>query len=132
MIELKKYLFPPLAGEISRSFMLYLRTILKSDIPKREVFFVIGIDTEQDVDKKYFHTGGYRNVSEGIPKLLEIFDDFKAKATFLITPDVAQNYGNFFMELSKKHEIGCHVHPEYFNGSIKDMQMQKILGITML
>jgi peptidoglycan/xylan/chitin deacetylase (PgdA/CDA1 family) len=31
------------------------------------------------------------------------------------------------MELAKKHEVGCHVHPEYFDGSIKGMQMQTIL-----
>lgn len=26
-----------------------------------------------------------------------------------------------------KHEIGCHIHPEYFTGSIKHMRMEKIL-----
>jgi hypothetical protein len=31
------------------------------------------------------------------------------------------------MELAKKYEVGCHVHPEYFNGSIKGMKMKKIL-----
>jgi len=113
--------------QITKSILLFLRTISISNVPKKEVFFVIGIDTEQDVDKKYVHTGEYRNIREGIPRLLDIFDDFKAKPTWLITPDVAQHYGNFFSELAMRHEVGCHVHPEYFNGSIKGMRMVKIL-----
>jgi hypothetical protein len=112
---------------VTKSILLFLRTISIANVPNKEVFFIIGIDTEQDVDKKYVHTGGYRNIREGIPRLLDIFDDFKAKPTWFITPDVAQYCGNFFSELAMKHEVGCHVHPEYFNGPVKGMKMEKIL-----
>jgi len=112
---------------IIKSILLFLRTISIANSPKKEVFFVIGIDTEQDVDKKSVHTGEYRNIKEGIPRLLDIFDDFKAKPSWFITPDVAECYGSFFSELAMKNEVGCHVHPEYFDGSIKDMRMVKIL-----
>lgn len=112
---------------ITKSILLFLRTISIANVPNKEVFFIIGIDTEQDVDKKYVHTGGYRNIREGIPRLLDIFDDFEAKPTWFITPEVAQYCGNFFSELAMKHEVGCHVHPEYFNGSVKGMRMEKIL-----
>ena len=77
-------------SQLIKSILLFLRTISITNFPKKEVFFVIGIDTEQDVDKKYVHTGEYRNIREGIPRLLDIFDDFKAKPTWFITPDVAQ------------------------------------------
>jgi hypothetical protein len=119
----------PYASARAKSFLLFFRALLIAGIPKRNVFFTIGIDTEQDVDKNYVHTGKYRNVSEGIPRLLDIFDHFNVKATWLITPDVAHHSGDFFMELAKKHEVGCHVHPEYFDGSIKGMQTQKILPL---
>jgi peptidoglycan/xylan/chitin deacetylase (PgdA/CDA1 family) len=99
-----------------------------ANIQKEKVFFVIGIDTEQDVNRKYVHTGEYRNIREGVPKLLDIFDDFEVKPTWLITPDVAENGGDLFKELAKRHEIGCHVHPEYFNRPIKGMKMEKILS----
>jgi peptidoglycan/xylan/chitin deacetylase (PgdA/CDA1 family) len=111
----------------TKSFLLFLRAISTTRI-QRQVFFTIGIDTEQDVNKRYVHTGEYQNIRRGIPRLLEVFDDFKAKPTWLLTPDVAQNCGDFFTELAKKHEIGCHVHPEYFRGPIKGMKMEKILS----
>jgi peptidoglycan/xylan/chitin deacetylase (PgdA/CDA1 family) len=117
-----EYLF-----QITKSILLFLRTISIANVPQKKVFFAIGIDTEQDVDKKYVHTGEYQNIREGIPRLLDVFDDFKAKPTWFITPDVAECYGNFFSELAMDHEVGCHVHPEYFNGSIKGTRMAKIL-----
>lgn len=133
MQRLNNYIFRvpylPRARAGSKKFLLFLRALLISNIPKGKVFFAIGIDTEQDVDKNYVHTGEYRNVSEGIPRLLDIFDDFNAKSTWLITPDVAQHSGDFFKKLAKKHEIGCHVHPEYFDGFIEGMKMQKILPL---
>jgi hypothetical protein len=115
------------SARVTRSILLFLRKISVTNISKQEVFFIIGIDTEQDVDKKYVHTGEYRNIREGIPRLLDIFEDFEAKPTWLITPDVVQHCGNFFRELTKKHEAGLHVHPEYFSGSIKGLRMAKIL-----
>lgn len=112
---------------VTKSILLFLRAISIAHVPKKEVFFVIGVDTEQDVDRKYVHTGGYRNITEGIPRLLDIFEDFKAKPTWFVTPDVAEHCGNFFSELAVKHEVGCHVHPEYFDCSINGMRMEKIL-----
>jgi peptidoglycan/xylan/chitin deacetylase (PgdA/CDA1 family) len=107
--------------------LLLIRQISVANNPKIKVFFTISIDTEQDVDKEYVHTGTYRNIKEGIPRLLDVFDDFKAQPTWLITPDVAQHCGYFFVNLAKRHEVGCHVHPEYFYGSMKGMKMAKIL-----
>jgi hypothetical protein len=123
---LNNILIPQWATAPTKSFLLFLRAVSIGNVQGKEVFLTIGIDTEQDVDKKYVHTGEYRNIREGIPRLLDIFDDLKVKPTWLITPDVAQNCRDIFTELAKKHEIGCHVHPEYFSGSIKGMRMKKI------
>ncbi len=117
-----EYLF-----RMTRSILLRLRAISISNVLQKEVFFVIGVDTEQDVDKKYVHTGEYRNITEGISNLLEISDDYEAKPTWFVTPDVAQNCGNFFSKLALKHEVGCHVHPEFFSSSLKGLRMEKIL-----
>ena len=79
------------------------------------IYAVTTIDTEQDVDMKYTNTGTYYSIEVGIPKVLEIFDDYNCKASWMVTPDVAVGYPEILKELSnEKHEIGCHVHPEYF------------------
>lgn len=95
------------------------RSIFKnSNKDNKKVYLVITIDTEQDVDKKYTNTGTYHSIEVGIPKLLEIFDNYNCKATWLVTPDVAVGYPEILKKLSNdKHEIGCHVHPEYFTES---------------
>jgi hypothetical protein len=80
-----------------------------------DAFVAVTIDTEQDVDREYRHTGTYKNIDEGVPQLLEVFDKFSAKATWLVTPDVAINKTDIIRELTKKdHEVGCHIHPEFF------------------
>lgn len=79
------------------------------------IYAVITIDTEQDFSKGYTNTGTYHNIKVGIPKLLGIFDNYNCKASWMVTPDVAISYPDILKELSnEKHEIGCHVHPEYF------------------
>lgn len=93
------------------------------------IYVVITIDTEQDVDEKYKNTGTYHNIEVGIPKVLEILDNYNCKASWMITPDVALMYPSLFKELSNKgHEIGCHVHPEYFTEpSISGIQHKEYL-----
>jgi peptidoglycan/xylan/chitin deacetylase (PgdA/CDA1 family) len=79
------------------------------------IYAVITIDTEQDFSKGYTNAGTYHSIEVGIPKLLSIFDNYNCKASWMVTPDVAINYPDILKELSnEKHEIGCHVHPEYF------------------
>lgn len=80
-----------------------------------DIYVVVTIDTEQDVDKRYTNTGTYYNIERGLPKLSDIFDSYGCKASWMVTPDVALNYPDLIKKLSdEKHEIGCHVHPEYF------------------
>lgn len=116
-----------IGARVTRSALLSLRALSVVPSLNKEAFFVVSIDTEQDVDSKYVHTGKYENIKTGIPRVLDIFDEFKVKPTWLITPDVAEHSGSFFSELAKKHEIGCHIHPEYFCGSIQGKKMEKIL-----
>ena len=82
----------------------------------KNTYMVITIDTEQDVDRNYRHTGTYKNIEEGMDAISSIFDDFNCKATWLVTPDVAIQYKDKMKDLvAENHEIGCHVHPEYFS-----------------
>lgn len=102
----------------TKSLIIDLSTIrrfkdLKND--NNKIYVVVTIDTEQDVDNRYVNSGTYFNIEHGVPKLLEIFDSYDCKASWMVTPDVIERYPHFFKKLlSEKHEIGCHVHPEYF------------------
>ena len=93
------------------------------------IYVVTTIDTEQDVDKKYTNTGTYHSIERGIPTVLEILDNYNCKATWMVTPDVAIGHSEILKELSnEKHEIGCHVHPEYFTEqSIAHIQHKEYL-----
>lgn len=92
-----------------------LRTAKNTKYEDGKIYVVVTIDTEQDVDERYINTGTYYNIEVGVPKLLEIFNNYDCKASWMVTPDVAENYPYLIKKLSsEKHEIGCHVHPEYF------------------
>lgn len=51
----------------------------------------------------------YSTVINGIPMLLDLFNEFSIHSTFFITSDVAKNTTEVLTEITKrKHEIGCH------------------------
>jgi len=82
------------------------------------IYLIITIDTEQDVDQQYQHTGTYCNIESGIQTLSSIFDKHTCKATWMVTPDVAYQYPEIFKKMHDKgDEIGCHIHPEFFTRS---------------
>lgn len=82
-----------------------------------KIFVVITIDTEQDINKEYINQGTYDNIEFGLPKVLEIFDKYNCKGTFFATPDAILQNSNFFSHLKDEHEIGCHLHPEFFTSN---------------
>ncbi len=65
----------------------------------------ITIDVEHDCPP-YLQT--YRGIESGLPRLLDILEEYDIKATFFITGDVASKYPQHVKEIAKKHEIGCH------------------------
>jgi len=62
------------------------------------------VDVESDL-----HTGKYRGITQGLPRLSKILKNNGIKATFFITGDVLKKYAKQIKILSKQgHEIGIH------------------------
>lgn len=92
------------------------------------IYAVVTIDTEQDVNAKYINKGTYANIKYGLPKIIKIFKKYNCKGTFLVTPDAILENTNFFNEIKDGHEIGCHVHPEFFiNNNINNIRHKEYL-----
>lgn len=80
-----------------------------------DIYMVLTIDTEQNFGRTYTDMGVYRNIEAGIPSILDILDCYKCKASWMVTPEVAIVYPDTIKDINdEKHEIGCHLHPEYF------------------
>lgn len=51
----------------------------------------------------------YSSVVDGIPPLLDLFEEFNVRSTFFLTSDVAENTTDVIKEVIKSgHEIACH------------------------
>lgn len=54
-------------------------------------------------------TRDYSSVIEGVPLLLDLFEEFDVSSTFFLTSDVAENAAYVMQEAVKRgHEIACH------------------------
>lgn len=95
---------------------------------KSKIYVVITIDTEQDVNNEYVNQGTYSNIKYGLPKVIEIFKRYNCKGTFLVTPDAILENTSFFKGIKNQHEIGCHLHPEFFiNNNINNIKHKEYL-----
>lgn len=78
--------------------------------------FLITIDVEQDISK--YLKNGYMGVTEGIPRILDQFNNFNVKANFFVTADVCLKYPEIVEQIiAHGHDIGCHSYDhsiEYF------------------
>lgn len=75
-------------------------------IERDRVYVLITVDTEQDLTP-YLST--YRGIEEGIPKILELFEDYGVRATFFVTGNVAEKYPETIRKIKARgHEIGNH------------------------
>lgn len=72
----------------------------------KEIFVLFGFDMETDIGS---WTSEYNGLKKGTPKLLDVLDNEKVKATFFFTGEAAET-GPDIVSLVKreKHEIGCH------------------------
>jgi len=53
----------------------------------------------------------YSSIIEGVPLLLDLFNEFNMCSTFFVTSDVAENTAHVLREVIKReHEIGCHAY----------------------
>ena len=64
------------------------------------------IDVERDCPP-FLH--GFRGIAQGLPKLLDLIDQHKIKATFFVTGHVARRFPTAIGHIvEKQHELGCH------------------------
>lgn len=114
--------------ELKSNFIaMYSKLSYGADFQSK-IFVVITIDTEQDVNEDYVNQGTYANIEYGLPKVLEIFNKYNCKGTFFVTPDAILQNSNFFSHLKDEHEIGCHLHPEFFtSASLNEIKHREYL-----
>ena len=66
----------------------------------------VTVDVEPDCPP-YLWT--WRGIEEGMPKLVDLFDEEAIPATFFVTGQTADRYpGTIETLVQKEHEIGCH------------------------
>ena len=49
-----------------------------------------------------------KNITLGLPKILDVMNEFDIRATFFVTGNIAKKYPKVIKNLSKRHEIGSH------------------------
>lgn len=83
-----------------------------------KIYFAITIDTECDKGEKWKvkQPLSFKNTREGIVKNLQpIFDKYKVKATYLLSPEVMYDdiSVEVFKEFANRSELGTHLHAEF-------------------
>ena len=68
-------------------------------------YVIFTVDTERDFPPVL---NTYRGIDEGIPILLNIFEQYGVKATFLVTGNVAKMRPDVVKLISESHEVGNH------------------------
>ncbi len=91
--------------------------------------FSITFDVEPDL-----HSEGYKGITEGIPKAVEILNRHKVKGTFFVTCDCIEQHPEIFKKLQEEgHEIALHgyrhVRYEELNTQEKHTHLTKALLI---
>jgi peptidoglycan-N-acetylglucosamine deacetylase len=90
--------------------------------PGRDVSFTV--DLEPDCLP---FLGGYRGVDEGMPRLLDLLDELRIRATFFTTGDVARRSPRLIERIvAGGHELGSHsvTHPRFDQLSWQDARWE--------
>lgn len=87
-------------------------------------FFWISLDKKALNMPKTLSLGQY-GMSHGLPRLLELFDEFGIKATFFVVGKTAETYPEAIREIADRgHEIACHGY-EHENLSLFSYEEQR-------
>ena len=71
-------------------------------------FFWLSLDKKAADMPKTLSLGQY-GMSHGLPRILDLFDEFKIKATFFVPGKTAEVYPEAVKEIADRgHEIACH------------------------
>lgn len=88
-------------------------------------FFWIALDKKAVDMPKTLSLGQY-GMTHGLPRILELLDQFGIKATFFVPGKTAETYPEAIKEVvNRGHEIACHGY-EYENFSLLDYDEQEI------
>ncbi|MDH7513819.1 MAG: hypothetical protein QHH14_12805 [Clostridiales bacterium] len=83
----------------------------------RPVRLIISIDVECDKGPKWIirKPMSFFNITHGVHRLQALFNEFKIKPTYLLSPEVLMNEKctKLFQSLGNKAEIGVHMHGEF-------------------
>lgn len=93
-------------------------------------FFVLTVDAEgMPLENGSFD---YASVIDGIPLLLDLFEEFDVCSTFFLTSDVAENTPNTVKDVIKHgHEIACHgFEHQLLDLNSRDEQLRNIKRAT--
>jgi peptidoglycan/xylan/chitin deacetylase (PgdA/CDA1 family) len=95
-----------------------------------ERFFIFTVD----VERVPLENGGFdcSSIIDGIPLLLDLFNEFDVCSTFFLTSDVAENTADTIKEVIKHgHEIACHgFEHQLLDLSSRDEQLKNIKKAT--
>jgi len=93
---------------------LWLSQIMKGSanlcLEDQKIFALISSDTEFDPPSgsETWETRSMEATLEGMPRLLELCDRFRAPATLFCEARLVEALPDEFRDLSRSHEIGCH------------------------
>ena len=69
--------------------------------------FIVTVDVEKDISK--YLQNSYKGIEKGLPRLLDIFNEFKIISDFFIAADVCKKYPEIVKRIvDGEHIIGCH------------------------
>ena len=94
----------------------------RADLPPRPPQVFLTVDVEPDCPP-YLH--GWRGVTEGLPRLLELLSGEQVPATFFVTGQTAERFPDAVRELvAAGHELGCHGHSHGRFGAMSRSQAE--------
>jgi len=71
-------------------------------------YFIKHFYPEADIEDGDSYLMGRNGMQYGLPRLLDVFDEYGVKATFFIPADVARRYPDHVREIARRgHEIAC-------------------------
>lgn len=66
---------------------------------------MLTFDVEQDCPP---FARGKRGMKEGLPRVMDLLEEFNIRGTFLFTGRMAEEFPELARRAGKKHELGCH------------------------
>ncbi len=79
---------------------------------------LVTVDLEYD-----FETDQTRSIAEIVPKLLDLFDKHKIRATFFVLGEIVEKFPKLIKKIAKKHEIASHGYTHVRLNKLNDKEL---------